>query len=509
MAEYIIEPFDTDPEEIFQRFVEFIQVNYPDWQPSDGQLDVMTARFFSTQIAMAADLASNVQRSIFRYFGSTILNIQPLMGSYAQGVGNFFKLAGPGTAQTLPFGTFVGLTDRNGDVAIFSTMADGVFSDADTVQQIEIQAIEEGEFSSRLSGTIQMVEMTDWITNAVMVGETSGGADAESDELYLQRLVDNIALMTPRPIMASDFAIISKNIPGVWRSAVLDNFEPGENMIQSVVVTNSTGGTFSIGVTHNGLTNEWDFPHDSDSDTFNDIMGTQAPRGDSVQVISPTDISVAGGPLGTAPILVEYIGKFGMTTDAPVFAIDDTNLVGSGHDASTALLEAGVPWVAGTKPMSIGISSVDKDGNEISGDIKQQLMDYLNGMRTQNFIITFVHPAYHEVSVQYEAMAVSPTGDPASLTSLADGSLERYLGPEVSNVDSNDGTFRTWIPSRTIRYLELTTIIENTQGIDHTVDLTFSVDGGPFDKEDKVIEGPFTLTRVGTIEGIVNIPAPV
>jgi hypothetical protein len=57
-----------------------------------------------------------------------------------------------------------------------------------------------------------------------------------------------------------------------------------------------------------------------------------------------------------------------------------------------------------------------------------------------------------------------------------------------------------------VRYLELTTVLENTPGVDYTQSLVFSLDGSAQNTSDKNFSGAFSLTRPGTINGTINLP---
>src|SRR3954452_9945427 len=110
MTDYIIEPLDTDPEAIFQDFADFMLQYSPEWEPSEGQLDVIIARYFSMQTAFTADMASRVLRAIYRYFGSSLAGIPPLAGSPAIATIHF-DLHDPlevPVDRVMPFGTLVG-----------------------------------------------------------------------------------------------------------------------------------------------------------------------------------------------------------------------------------------------------------------------------------------------------------------------------------------------------------------------------------------------------------------
>src|SRR4051794_20132748 len=122
MPEYIFEPLDTDSEVIYQEFVDYVQLTFPDWDPSEGQLDVIIARYFAMQAAVLADMASRVQRAIFRYFGSSLAGIPPLAGSPARALIHFDvdDPATPPLDRSLPYGTQIALTDIDGDTQIFA-----------------------------------------------------------------------------------------------------------------------------------------------------------------------------------------------------------------------------------------------------------------------------------------------------------------------------------------------------------------------------------------------------
>ena len=77
MPDYILEPIDTSASDIVQEAVDYIQGFFPEWQPSEAQLDGIMLRFFALKIATVADMASRVLRSIYMYFGATVVNIPP------------------------------------------------------------------------------------------------------------------------------------------------------------------------------------------------------------------------------------------------------------------------------------------------------------------------------------------------------------------------------------------------------------------------------------------------
>jgi hypothetical protein len=498
MADYILEPLDTDAEAIFQGFVEFVQIEFPDWEPSEGQLDIIIARYFSMQAAFNADMASRVQRAIYRYFGASLANIPPLPGSQARALIHF-NIDDPSTPpidRTLEFGTLVGLTDRDGDIQIFSLIDDLEITAGVTEGEVEAQATELGAVANGITGTVELIEMVDWISTASVVGASSGGSDPEDDDIYIQRLTANLALMAPRPILAEDFAVFAQNIPGVWRASVIDNFRPGVLEVQTLT-SNYAAGTFKATFTSPlGIANQTaGIPAHATASQLRDAMGL-------LGNFDITDADFAGGPLGTAPITITYKGKYGYT-DVAALAID-TSLLTGGSSFTVVQTTAGVAY--GTdQENSVAVSAVDEAGNPLDPLVKQNLIDYLESTRSQNFVITFVDPAYHQVDITYVARALKYQ-DPDSVKSAVDTSFQDFLSPAKWGVYPYQSESRVWILQPTVRYLELTTVLENTPGVDYTQSLVFSLDGSAQNTSDKNFSGAFSLTRPGTINGTINLP---
>ena len=490
MTDYIIEPLDTSADALFEAFVEFIQQTYPDWNPSEGQLDVIIGRYFAMQAAFTADMASRVQRAIFRYFGSSLANIPPLAGTTALGtIDCVISPTDPDTTYTLPYGSLVGIADDNGDIQMFSTLSDMVVAPGVLSSSVDIQAIDVGLAYDGLSGTVQFIELVDWIGSAAVVGATAGGADPEDDDTYIQRLTDNLALMAPRPILAQDFAIIAHNVPGVWRAAVIDNFRPG-TLDKQRIASNYTGGQFGLSFQGQSTTL---ITATASADNVASALA-------ALSNLDYTDVLVTGGPLPGTPIDVTFIGRYAYQ-DVALIVGSTTGLTGG---TSFTITETAIGNAYNTDMAnSIAISAIDEGGNPIPSGVRDDLIAYLQSTRAQNFLITWVDPAYHSVDITYTAYVYAGQ-TPDSVESVINDNLTAYLSPASWGTLPFASGNRDWLPVSIIRYLELTTIVENTPGVNYTQSLTFGVDGGAQDSANKSFPGsPFALTRIGTINGTV------
>jgi uncharacterized phage protein gp47/JayE len=83
-----------------------------------------------------------------------------------------------------------------------------------------------------------------------MVGVTTGGEDAETDDEYLNRLAAQLTLLSRVPILPADFALFALNQPGVGRALAIDGYNPSNGSLNnermvSVVVTDINGEPLS------------------------------------------------------------------------------------------------------------------------------------------------------------------------------------------------------------------------------------------------------------------------
>lgn len=490
MPDYILEPLDTDPDSILQDAVEYIQSFHPEWQPSEAQLDILILRFVSLKMAVVADMASRVMRAIYRYFGSTIVNIQPISGAVATVSIQFTAIDSVG--HTVPAGTTIGLTDTNGDIHLFSTLSDSVILAGQTTVVATAEAVDEGEASNNLSGVVQLVQQIDWLSSANTVAASSGGADAETDDDYLNRLTANLSLMAPRPILAADFSLMARNIAGVERAVAVDNFLPGTNEQQTIshnyTATGATGGT----ITWNGQTTA--------ALPFNATAAAVQTAMENLNNIEVGDIAVTGGPWPAA-LTFTFKGRYEFTNVAQMTASAGTWTGGTTITITTTVGGVVANFVAEN---AVGVAGIDTSGNALSSAKKTELDTYLQSNRQQNFVVTILDPSYTAIDVTWAAVK-HPSADAADVQSRGNAAIADYFNPANWGVPFWPIDARGWDRRTVVRGQELYTILNNIQGLDYVTTLTFSNGAGAAqDGTDKTLLGTFPLTKPGTIVGTVT-----
>lgn len=227
MANYVNAPIPVDPDELEAQAYETIQAQFPDWEPAEGNLDVRIIKAFALICATIGEDATDANDTIFRYFGSELAGLPPLEASAATGETTWVLIDTDG--HTIPAGTVVGVD--NGERLIeFQTVSDTVIAPAaDTATGVDVVAVEAGEDGNDLTGDATLIDQLDYVNTVTLTTTTSGGVDEETDEDYLNRLVELLRLLTPRPILPEDFSVLAKTVAGVGRATAINGYNPADS----------------------------------------------------------------------------------------------------------------------------------------------------------------------------------------------------------------------------------------------------------------------------------------
>jgi uncharacterized phage protein gp47/JayE len=230
VPQYIDLAIDSDPEDILNDAYTYMEAVVPGWTPADGQLDVWLLQSISSAASELKEIASAVPSSIFRWFGATLLQLPPNDATIATTTVRFDVQDNLG--YTIPDGTQVSIDRTGDDTVAFSVVGDWVIFPGSTfITGVAIQAVEAGADGSGLGsigGVVHLLDPISFVTAVTQEAVTSGGADAEDDTDYLNRLVADLQLLAPRPILANDFAVFARDIAGVFRATAIDGYNPAD-----------------------------------------------------------------------------------------------------------------------------------------------------------------------------------------------------------------------------------------------------------------------------------------
>lgn len=248
MTDYISFPIETDSDALTQEAFDYLASRIPGWLPSEGNLDVWLIEVIAQMTAELRDVASDVPVTIFRYFGKTLVGLPPLDGAHATFTATF--TARDNAGYTIPAGTNVVVRDTAGDLVGFTVQTTSIITAGLTsLANIPLIANDIGDTHNGYTppnGTVTLQDSLEFISSITGASTIVGGSDPETDDAYLSRLSSELRLLTPRPILPNDFAVLSLLVPGVGRALAIDGYNPvgpafGVARMVSVAVTDAAG----------------------------------------------------------------------------------------------------------------------------------------------------------------------------------------------------------------------------------------------------------------------------
>jgi Baseplate J-like protein len=220
---YIDVSLETEPTDLARDAFDYLEGKVPGWQPSPGNLEAWLIEALAQIAGELRELVRLVPQSIFAYYGESVLGLPPYQATQATGATTWTAIDTAG--YTINAGTLVAIRPpASTDAYAFEVVNDfSIPAGQTTVSYITVRAIEPGAAASGITGTVDMVDVLDFISEVLLVAPTSGGIDAESDDAYLDRLSDLMTLLAPRPILPNDFAVMAqREVAGVARCCAID-----------------------------------------------------------------------------------------------------------------------------------------------------------------------------------------------------------------------------------------------------------------------------------------------
>lgn len=222
-------PIETRVPDLIQRAFTSMVSRFPAWQPKEAHLEVGIIEENARLNSETRQVAVDVGEGIFREFGRKLLQVNPVDGAHAVFMADV--TAKDDAGYTLPAGTNVQVQITGDEVLNFVSLIEVVIPPgSEEAEGVAFAADEVGEAFNGIPIATQVLLYDNglpWVTSIVTTTESAGGVDREDDSEYLLRLADELRLMTPRPILADDFAVLARRTAGVHRAVAVDGYDPG------------------------------------------------------------------------------------------------------------------------------------------------------------------------------------------------------------------------------------------------------------------------------------------
>lgn len=442
---YIGVPTVTDPDVLTTTAEQYLMSNIPGWAPNDSNLEVWLITALAQMLATSRDVASVVPDLIFEYYGSTIANLPPIAAAQATVYATITvqDLAG----YDIPAGTQFAFQITGTTVAVFYTTSDvTVPVGSNSVASVSMTALTPGIASNNLTGTMTLIDPLVFIVSATATTTSSGGVDAETEAAYLPRLVADLQLLSPRPILPKDFAVLSTSVAGVYRALGVDGYNAARTFTDGATATSTslTSASLAQFVT---------------ADVGRGVSGAGIPTGTTISAyVSATQVTLSQATTATA----------------------------TGVTVTLAAMTG--------QERTVGVSAVDSTGTVVSTTIQASIISYLTALREVNFVVTFIQPIVTTINVVF-AIHCSTNAVSSAVIANVTTALENYLSK--ANWGGGLNMPPSWDSSSSVvRYLSVAGVIEGVSGVDYLSSLTLNGSSA-----DVTIGGVAPLANYGTITG--------
>lgn len=219
---------------------EALEAAFAEWTPAEGNLETWLIKAFARISSVVRQQAGESSAAMFKKFGETIAGVPPILAAPAsvQSTWTMVDTAG----YTITAGTKVTIASSGEDSVAFEVVADVVIapgSKATAAGGVTLRAVTPGIEGNGLSGTAtpsDSTAATSATESIAIVGTTSGGVDEEDEDAYLNRLTEELHLLSLSLIVAEDFAKDARSVAGVARAIALPAYN-GETSGQALYVT--------------------------------------------------------------------------------------------------------------------------------------------------------------------------------------------------------------------------------------------------------------------------------
>lgn len=214
MPDYFVDlEIETDAQVLADDAVDRLQTRWPQWEPNEGDLEVIQIEALAPMAENAAEVAAIVPHAIFREYGNKLIGRPYSAGSPATTTLtiDFVDTAG----YVIPAGSEV---DIDGFAFTFDTEIVAASGSAQVTGAAVSAAIDSEEANGLAGDNVSMISGVAGVDAISLEAPTSGGSDPEDDEAYESALSGDLMLQAKTLITTRDFEIWALSKAGIGRA---------------------------------------------------------------------------------------------------------------------------------------------------------------------------------------------------------------------------------------------------------------------------------------------------
>lgn len=254
MSAFVEAVTDSDADLLEQQVYDEIEAAFEGWIPAAGGLEVWLTKAFARISSTVREQAAETSAAAFKKFGETIANVPPILPAPATVASTWTMVNNSG--YEIPAGTQVAIP-ANGEESAGFEVAEAVTVEpgetATAAGGILLVAVEPGTAGNGLSEAPELIDTLAYVESIALTGVSSGGVDEEDEDAYLNRLTEELQLLSLSLIVQRDFEIDARAVAGVARALCIPGFdaekETEENPLTlTVFPVDENGAALSAGV---------------------------------------------------------------------------------------------------------------------------------------------------------------------------------------------------------------------------------------------------------------------
>lgn len=212
-AAFVQLPLTTDEQTLADDAIEALRAAWPDWEPNEGDIEVVHIEALAAMFANAAQLASQMPEAALIAYGTKLLGIPYGTGMPAATTCTFTVEDALG--YTIPASSQLAI-----DGYAFNVTNDVIFAqNGDTSQSALVTAAENSSAYNALVGAnVVGVSLPAYVIDIAVDAPTVGGVDPQSDDDYAGDLSTELQLTSRAIITLPDFERAAQALVGIERA---------------------------------------------------------------------------------------------------------------------------------------------------------------------------------------------------------------------------------------------------------------------------------------------------
>lgn len=228
----------NDPATIEREMTEAFEERFEGWFPPSASLIGLQTKVTARLHSITRGMGAESRAAMFKRFGEKVAGIPPVEAAPATVLSTWTLSDTAG--HTIKAGTKATIAAPNdAQPRGFEVVSDVVVAPGSSVTgvgAVTLRAVIAGAAGNGLTADPIPSDSFNYIESVELVGATSGGVDEEDEDAYLDRLTEDLQLLSLSLIVEDDFAKDARSIPGVARCLCIGGYNPEDETFDNPLV---------------------------------------------------------------------------------------------------------------------------------------------------------------------------------------------------------------------------------------------------------------------------------